>query len=78
MKRTDGRTAPFANLTFLAGPRNCIGQKFALAEMKALLICILRSFSFEPDVIGQHIERCSPVVMRPKSGQLHLRVKRIE
>ncbi|PRP87152.1 cytochrome P450 [Planoprotostelium fungivorum] len=74
----DTARTPFANLTFLAGPRNCIGQKFALAEMKALLICILRSFSFEPDVIGQHVERNSLLVMRPKSGQLHLRVKRIE
>ncbi|PRP87154.1 hypothetical protein PROFUN_01416 [Planoprotostelium fungivorum] len=43
----DTARTPFANLTFLAGPRNCI-------------------------------ERCSPVVTRPKSGQLHLRVKRTE
>ncbi|KAJ7064391.1 cytochrome P450 [Mycena belliarum] len=34
-------------LTFLGGPRNCIGYRFALAEMKAILFTLIRGFEFE-------------------------------
>ena len=34
-------------LTFLGGPRNCIGYKFALVEIKAMLFVLLRNFTFE-------------------------------
>ncbi|KAJ7075289.1 cytochrome P450 [Mycena belliarum] len=34
-------------LTFLGGPRNCIGYRFALAEMKAMLFTLIRGFEFE-------------------------------
>ncbi|KAJ7092281.1 cytochrome P450 [Mycena belliarum] len=33
--------------TFLGGPRNCIGYRFAIAEMKALLFTLIRAFEFE-------------------------------
>ncbi|KAL1406986.1 hypothetical protein Q8F55_006399 [Vanrija albida] len=33
-------------MTFLGGPRNCIGWRFALAEFKIILFVLLRSFSF--------------------------------
>lgn len=34
-------------LTFLGGARNCIGYKFALVEMKAILFVLMRNFKFE-------------------------------
>ncbi|KAJ7115351.1 cytochrome P450 [Mycena epipterygia] len=41
----------WANLfTFFAGPTNCIGFRFALVEMKALLFTLIRAFEFEPAV----------------------------
>ncbi|KAJ7872698.1 cytochrome P450 [Mycena leptocephala] len=41
----------WANLfTFGAGPTNCIGFRFSLTEIKALLFTLLRAFEFEPAV----------------------------
>ncbi|KAJ7472770.1 cytochrome P450 [Mycena latifolia] len=37
-------------LTFFAGPHNCIGSRFALVEMKALLFTLIRAFEFAPAV----------------------------
>lgn len=35
---------PFASVHFSAGPRNCIGQKFAILEEKSLLVNIFRKY----------------------------------
>ncbi|KAJ6518172.1 cytochrome P450 [Mycena vitilis] len=35
-------------LTFLAGPHNCIGFRFSLVEIKVLLFTLIRAFEFEP------------------------------
>eukprot|EP01100_Stratorugosa_tubuloviscum_P006375 TRINITY_DN275_c0_g2_i1.p1 TRINITY_DN275_c0_g2~~TRINITY_DN275_c0_g2_i1.p1 ORF type:complete len:513 (-),score=225.51 TRINITY_DN275_c0_g2_i1:104-1642(-) len=37
----------FSFLPFSGGPRNCIGQRFALQEAKILLAFLIRNFSFE-------------------------------
>jgi len=33
-------------MTFISGPRNCIGHRLTLVEMKILLFILLRSFEF--------------------------------
>jgi len=52
-------------LSFLGGPRSCIGYRFALVEMKALLFTLIRSFEFELGVPDTDIEKRSMVVTRP-------------
>jgi len=51
-------------LTFLGGPRNCIGYRFALAEIKVFLFTLLRScqFDIDPSLV---IEKKLNIVARP-------------
>jgi len=52
-------------LTFLGGPRACIGFRFSLVEMKALLFTLIRAFDFELAVPHEDIARKSEIVTRP-------------
>lgn len=57
--------------TFLHGSRGCIGQRFAIIEMKCLLASILMAFKVEKVGSGE-IEVQGGITQRPKGG---LRVK---
>ncbi|KAJ3642883.1 hypothetical protein Zmor_025632 [Zophobas morio] len=57
---------PFAYIPFNAGPRHCIGQKFALLELKAALCGILRKFKLEKVDDMFEVEFRPDLVLRPK------------
>ncbi|KAJ7144759.1 cytochrome P450 [Mycena crocata] len=52
-------------LSFLGGPRACIGYRFSLIEMKALLFTLVRAFEFELAIPAADIGKKSSVVQRP-------------
>ncbi|KAF9236876.1 cytochrome P450 [Melanogaster broomeanus] len=52
-------------LTFLGGPRACIGYRFALLEIKALLFTLVRAFEFELAVPASEIGKKTTFVQRP-------------
>ncbi|KAH7929280.1 cytochrome P450 [Leucogyrophana mollusca] len=52
-------------LSFLGGPRACIGFRFSLVEMKALLFTLIRSFEFELAVPASSIGSIAAIVQRP-------------
>ncbi|KAI0666625.1 cytochrome P450 [Trametes maxima] len=53
-------------LTFIGGPRACIGYRFALIEFKALLFTLIRTFEFELAVAADDILIESSRLQRPK------------
>lgn len=69
-------------LTFLGGPRACIGYRFALVEMKALIFTLVRAFEFELAVPSKDLVKKSTIVQRPvlltdpdNSNQMPLLIK---
>ncbi|KAI0673974.1 cytochrome P450 [Trametes maxima] len=52
-------------LTFLGGPRACIGYRFSLVEIKALLFTLVRAFEFELGVPSADIFIRTGPVQRP-------------
>ncbi|EIW78252.1 cytochrome P450 [Coniophora puteana RWD-64-598 SS2] len=72
-------------MTFMGGPHACIGFRFSLLEMKALLFSLLRSFTFELAVPSEDIVPKQTMVRRPtvasqpeKGAQLPVVVRRYE
>lgn len=67
-----------AFMTFLQGPRGCVGRKFAETEMKILLCCLLSMYDFTRDMSVEDPETLKMwrLVLRPRDG-VNLNVKQL-
>ncbi|KAH8897658.1 cytochrome P450 [Thozetella sp. PMI_491] len=61
-------------LTFLHGPRSCIGQGFAKAALRCLLASMVRSFSWELDMKDSDVTPVGVVTIKPAKG-MYLKLK---
>ncbi|KAH9917917.1 cytochrome P450 [Epithele typhae] len=52
-------------MTFLGGPHACIGYRFALTEMKALIFALVRAFEFSLPVPADDIAMVGIFIQRP-------------
>ncbi|KAH7984482.1 hypothetical protein HPB52_021527 [Rhipicephalus sanguineus] len=58
----------FGFAPFSAGPRNCLGQKFALREEKILLTHVIRRFNVSSKVPIDKLELAMELILKPIQG----------
>ncbi|RFU34154.1 hypothetical protein B7463_g2146, partial [Scytalidium lignicola] len=68
-----GTSSNYDFLTFLHGPRSCIGQEFAKAEMRCLLAAMVTSFTWDLAMDDAKVMSRAVITIKPENG-MYLRL----
>lgn len=71
-----GAESNYSYLTFLHGPRACVGKQFAQAEFACLLAAWVGAFETELRDPDEKLDIVSHIVQRPRNG-MNVRIKRV-
>ncbi|KAF7195153.1 Cytochrome P450 monooxygenase, partial [Pseudocercospora fuligena] len=75
LNNNGGAENNFVNMTYLHGPRSCIGQGFAKAELKCMVAAFVGMFEIELADPSEEVVHAGVVTARPEKG-LRLRLRR--
>uniref|UniRef100_A0A8C5WRK3 unspecific monooxygenase n=1 Tax=Laticauda laticaudata TaxID=8630 RepID=A0A8C5WRK3_LATLA len=64
-KEVKEKINPYTYLSFGAGPRNCIGMRFAFLTMKAAVASLMQHFTFQPCKETQSFSRSAQMLFLP-------------
>ncbi|WEW58119.1 hypothetical protein PRK78_003586 [Emydomyces testavorans] len=74
---TGGAESNYAFLTFLHGPRSCIGSAFAKGELACVVAAMVGRFEFELEKPDEELEILEGLTIAPKHG-VRVKVKVVE
>jgi cytochrome P450 len=72
-----GAESNYAYLTFLHGPRSCIGERFARAELRALLAAFVGTFELSMADPDEEVVAGGTLTIKPVNG-MHLRLTEVD
>lgn len=74
---TGGVASNYAQMTFIHGPRSCIGQGFAKAELRCLLAAFVLTFEWELGMDEKDIMPDGVITIKPNNG-MYLKLRSLD